>query len=300
METSVTNGHVENHKMVSNNNNRSPEPGSMEDTVEYRLMMAYAQRRRPKKKEDEKVNAQTKPLNGSADENGTTPSQAKPEAGKQEVKKKKKKKRFGRRLLSIFSCVKPQTEEAEAPQGAAAVEDKDDEDDVNNRCFFPGQVPPDSVEDDHEISDLAARVIEVVEELEFTTSDVEEDSKEDDVERMVGLLLREEGDQLAKKFKDAKLGWELLLNYNTFRMVIQTFLEKIGFRSRDPNALGPQASPKTQIAVACEITSRLSAMDTLPTNRLLDHGARFLQEDYSAWAQQQGGYEAAFQDDEVD
>lgn len=39
-----------------------------------------------------------------------------------------------------------------------------------------------------------------------------------------------------------------------------------------------------------QVTSRLSAVDALPVERLLGYGARFLQEDYSAWAQQQGGY----------
>lgn len=46
----------------------------------------------------------------------------------------------------------------------------------------------------------------------------------------------------------------------------------------------------TAVNVVHQVTSRLSAVDSLPVERLLGFGARFLQEDYSAWAQQQGGY----------
>lgn len=39
-----------------------------------------------------------------------------------------------------------------------------------------------------------------------------------------------------------------------------------------------------------QVASRLSAADTLPMNRLLGFGAKYLQTHYSAWAAQQGGY----------
>lgn len=39
-----------------------------------------------------------------------------------------------------------------------------------------------------------------------------------------------------------------------------------------------------------QVTSRLAAANTLPMNRMLYHGARYLQDHYSSWAQQHGGY----------
>ncbi|XP_042372891.1 apoptosis facilitator Bcl-2-like protein 14 [Plectropomus leopardus] len=79
-----------------------------------------------------------------------------------------------------------------------------------------------------------------------------------------------------------------------------TLLTRMGLRSQNPDSPGPKASPKTQIAVTCEVTSRLSAVRSLPGSQLLDHGARYLQHHYSAWAQQQGGYEEAFYSDDED
>lgn len=39
-----------------------------------------------------------------------------------------------------------------------------------------------------------------------------------------------------------------------------------------------------------QVTSRLSAVNTLPMSRMLDHGARYVRDHYSSWAQQEGGY----------
>nr|XP_019960408.1 PREDICTED: apoptosis facilitator Bcl-2-like protein 14 [Paralichthys olivaceus] len=121
----------------------------------------------------------------------------------------------------------------------------------------------------------------------------------DDVERLIGLLLRETGDRLnEKELKDLSLAKELFWNYAFFKRIITTLLTRMGMRTSDPDSPGPHASPKTQIAVACEATSRLSAMDTQPMNRLLGYGSRYLKEYYSSWAQEHGGYDAALESDE--
>lgn len=39
-----------------------------------------------------------------------------------------------------------------------------------------------------------------------------------------------------------------------------------------------------------QVTTRLSAVETLPTNRLLNHGAQYIQNNFSSWVQDQGGY----------
>lgn len=115
---------MENHTTASNgtpepDSQPDSDPGSMEDTVEFRLMMAYAQRRRPRKEPQ---------TNGHQ----TTPALMETQTdGKQEEKKKKKKKKFGRRLLSVFKCIKPQTDASEAAQPAAGSHDAVD------RCFVP-------------------------------------------------------------------------------------------------------------------------------------------------------------------
>ncbi|KAG8005513.1 Apoptosis facilitator Bcl-2-like protein 14 [Nibea albiflora] len=168
---------------------------------------------------------------------------------------------------------------------------------------------------------IAGRLKTIAKEIPFTAqeipsapSDIETDSPEvaydfhvlcsvdvDEVERLIGLLLREAGDKLNdEELENADISAALFGEYSFFKRLITTLLVRMGLMTTAPDALGPQASPKTQIAMTCEVTSRLSAVNTLPMNRMLDHGARFLQEYYSSWVKQQGGYEEAFHSDDDD
>lgn len=72
-------------------------------------------------------------------------------------------------------------------------------------------------------------------------------------------------------------------DYNFFKKVTDTFLQHMGFYG-DPD------SQKTKIALAFEVTSRLTAMDNHPMNRVLGFGVKYLQENHSAWIQQHGGW----------
>lgn len=107
----------------------------------------------------------------------------------------------------------------------------------------------------------------------------------DDVEKVVALLLREAGDKLDQEvrifpilpikfwwnslihhlwllflfflqIKDVNIAAEVFRNYSFFEKVMETLLRKMGLMS-EPDHLGPQASPKTQIAVTCEVRSGL-------------------------------------------
>lgn len=53
--------------------------------------------------------------------------------------------------------------------------------------------------------------------------------------------------------KDLNLAAELFRNYGFFEKVMRTLLRRMGLVNSDPDRLGPQASPKTQIAVTCEV-----------------------------------------------
>lgn len=109
----------------------------------------------------------------------------------------------------------------------------------------------------------------------------------DEVEKVIGLLLRETGDKLNEEVrnklldhvgkssfvkvwhlsmpKECKMSFclrqinikgelgELFSNYGFFERVINTLLTRMGLISPQPDALGPQSSPKTQIAVTCEV-----------------------------------------------
>lgn len=306
----MPNERVEIHDPLANHNGVSAhdlkpasDSRSMEDSAEFRVMMAYARRRRRKTGDRSPAPDSPEVVSNGTAVNATTPSQTlvKTETEETEEKKKKKQKKKKKRLnlRTIFRCVNPRTDDDEEPERT-----HDEPNNVNNRCLSPsaGSVREsggeEEEEEEHQLEEVASRLTELADEIPFIPPDLETDSEENEVEKMIGLLLRDSGDRLDQRMKDANISMEIFQDYGFFRMLMNTFLSRIGLRSPDPDAPGPQASPKTQIAVACEVTSRLSAINTLPMSRLLNHGARYLQDYYSSWVQQQGGYEAAFEDDD--
>ncbi|XP_039995771.1 apoptosis facilitator Bcl-2-like protein 14 [Xiphias gladius] len=299
----MANGRVDIHDIFSNQNDlksgtdgdptSASDTDGMEDTVEFRLMMAYAQRRRPKKDaESPKQDCPVK-LNGNADANGTsspqTPAKTGTELTEETTKKKKKKKRRGWKGLL---CIKPQPDDDEPhqrPEAQCCASDR--------YAYFQD----DEVIEDNELKDVAFQLTKLASEIPFTPPDLETDAPDDEVEKLIGLLLRESGDKVNEQMlKEVKIAKELFHNYSFFKTVITTLLMRMGLRTSNPDSPGPCASPKAQIAVTCEATRRFSTMDTLPTSRLLGFGARYLIEHYSSWVQEQGGYDAAFQSDDED
>lgn len=109
----MANGHVEIHDPFSNNDVASsdPEPTSqttsMEDTVEFRLLMAYSQRRRPKPRLVPNVR-----LQGQMD----PPS---PQKDGEEKTERKRKRKGVKGVFRMFNCIKPQTKHHEPPEPAS-------------------------------------------------------------------------------------------------------------------------------------------------------------------------------------
>ncbi|XP_044042828.1 apoptosis facilitator Bcl-2-like protein 14 [Siniperca chuatsi] len=309
----MANGHGETHGPISNRNDltsstdcdpkSTSDTDSMGDTVELRLLMAYAKRRLPEKDNELSTQDGKFALNGGTDTKEPSPLQTlvkteKEEEEKKKKKKKKKKKGWRKRLSSVIRCVRPQTVDEEPPQTIESPPD------VDNRCFDYISIDEGVVEtkEDDKLEEVVSRLTEIANEIPFIPPDIESDAPEDDVEKVIALLLREAGDKLNdKELKDAIRAREIFWNYRFFEKLIKTLLMRMGLMTSDPESLGPHASPKTQIAVTCEVTSRLSsAVDTLPMNRMLDHGARYLQDHFSSWAQNQGGYEEALYSEDED
>ncbi|CAL1568408.1 unnamed protein product [Knipowitschia caucasica] len=250
-----------------------------EGMVEFRILMAYAQRRRPKDL--------TKPLD---QDNNNTQNGFKIIGGsiKSEditaEKKKKKKIKFWKRLSKALTCFTPQTkDELPSRQGADSAPFRND------------------VHHEEDVEDVASRLAEISAEISFVLpeTDIETDSEDDEVEKVIGLLLRDAGDRLyERELKDTNIA-ALLGNYTFFERVILSLLVRMGL-SKNSEKVDPEESAKSQIAVACEATTRLSVLDTLPMTRLMSHGATFLNMHFSSWAEQHGGYEKAFDSEEED
>ncbi|XP_014063311.2 apoptosis facilitator Bcl-2-like protein 14 isoform X1 [Salmo salar] len=257
----------------------------MEDSVEFRLMMAYAQRRRPREvlcplpQGTDTQSGGTQTLEGHADTF----------IKKEEKKKKKKKKGMRVRLQSLVSCIRPHRDSTAVASGPPRTPPPTGTQRSSFRSFG-------NLKDELEV--VADRLTQIADGVCLSSGDLETDGEEDAIERLVGLLLRGAGDKLNEEvLKDASLSSELF-GYSLYERTISTFLSRLGLTS-DPSTEG---SRKDQIALTCEVTSRLSAVDSLPMSRVLGFGAKYLQDHFSSWAKQQGGYEEAFvnDDEEVD
>ncbi|XP_051911669.1 apoptosis facilitator Bcl-2-like protein 14 isoform X2 [Hippocampus zosterae] len=281
----MANARVEIHDPFGNHDDLSA-PSSdaegLQNTLEFRLLMAYTKKRqRLRQKRSQVVVKDQGPL---------------PDRSEEETTPKKTKIKF-KMMSRILACVKPKT--VKCPKESEA------ENIVVEEGFR--SVSPVESNESEEMDEVASRLTEIADEIPFAPPELETDSPDDEdanVEKLLGLLLRECGDNfdemVTKELKEALRSTLLFWNYGFFERLMKTLLKRMGLFNADPDAPGPQTSPKTQMAVACEVTSRLSAANTLPVNRLLGYGATYLQNHFSSWAKQQGGYEAAFDDDDDD
>ncbi|KAM9772582.1 apoptosis facilitator Bcl-2-like protein 14 [Syngnathus typhle] len=290
----MANGRVEIHDPLANLNDLSrPDADNLQDMLEFRLLMAYTKRRRRRWEKK----SQTSVEDGAPDSTRTCllPAESQEEASPPPKTKKKKK---WKRLPNILMCIKPQPDKChiEAEGGNAVVELCGD-----FRSVSPVEL---NEEMDEEMDEVASRLTEIADEIPFAPPEYESDGPDDDpdVEKLIGILLRECGDnydeEVTKGLKEALSSTQRLWSNGFFDKLMTTLLKKMGLFNADPEAPGPQTSPKTQMAVTCEVTSRLSAADTLAGSRLLGYGATYLQNHFSSWAKQQGGYEAAFDEDD--
>lgn len=127
----MANGHVEIHDPFSNRSDLTArsdsEPRStsdMDDTVEFRLLMAYANRRRPNR------GAESPPQKGGVRSPQTSAATEKEEEEEGKIQRKKKR---GIRLSKLLSCIKPRIKEDEPVRSVAKASGHDE------RCLSEGE-----------------------------------------------------------------------------------------------------------------------------------------------------------------
>ncbi|KAJ8374029.1 hypothetical protein SKAU_G00046090 [Synaphobranchus kaupii] len=223
--------------------------GSGESSVEFRLLMAYAQRRRP-------PNTQSQP-------GGNAPPQS-PRA-RDRRKKKKTSKKLRKMLLM---CVHPQREKDEQPMGEIV-----------------------------DVTSVADRLSSIVDSVDIRLEDIETDSPNDVAQQIVELL-RESGDQLDRKIKEDRVlaqHFRSGFTYALFERIATMFLQEVAPSDTIPDTQSPH---QARIALTCEVTRKLDAVDRHPMNMVMGFGAKYLQENFSLWVLQRGGWENAFEDKE--
>ncbi|NXT23300.1 B2L14 protein, partial [Syrrhaptes paradoxus] len=123
-------------------------------------------------------------------------------------------------------------------------------------------------------------------------SEGEEHDEEKIIQTIVSLL-RESGDRLEEKMKKDTVFsalFEDMLTYTFFEKITDSFLENISADSTNEPAGQLQ---RTKVAFTMEVATRLTAVDNHPMNLVLGFGSKYLREHFKPWIQDQGGWEKA-------
>ncbi|XP_068133423.1 apoptosis facilitator Bcl-2-like protein 14 [Hyperolius riggenbachi] len=249
-----------------------------ENSMEYRLLMAYAQRALPKSKfasvQDhmrprESHKAVSKGTENKAVTNG-------------EVHKKKAKRKNWRKRLTPKCLRSP---ENESMMASASL--RNGEKPVEERARTIAST----------LHDIVQRIKRAETEdggfRGFTRMhSVQPDggSDEDEIIANIVQILRSTGDKLNDQINQEKSLVEKiqdLWSYTFFKKVADSYLSD-AIPTSEPEEEEQQTD---RIALCVHATAALSTLDNQPMNRVLGFGARYLQENYSPWVQSKGGWE---------
>ncbi|XP_040293103.1 apoptosis facilitator Bcl-2-like protein 14 [Bufo bufo] len=275
-------------------------PLQEEDSIEFRVLMVYAQRTLPnnkfqdlmsqtpvKKKEAETSNGEGhtvgngpanslkkkgKKKKGAATSNGEG---HKVDDGPSATPKKKEKKR-SRHWRLFPKCLQP-------PRDKEEIKFRSDENPDDTRFREIVQRLKSIVQglekQDHESATF--RVLKRLPSIQHD-GDGEEDLIKDIVE-----ILRAEGDKMNKEIvqeQRLQANW----SYSFFQKLTEAYVSQM-----IPASELEDIQQTSKIALCIHATTKLTALDSHPMNRMFGFGARYLKENYSQWIQQQGGWEKA-------
>ncbi|XP_062860797.1 apoptosis facilitator Bcl-2-like protein 14 [Trichomycterus rosablanca] len=148
-------------------------------------------------------------------------------------------------------------------------------------------------------SSVVDELTRIVDRVPAAQDEVQTDSDTDLIQRLVDLL-KESGDKLNEKIQRDKelLGYlENCFSYNLFETLTAAFICKVVPAREQAEETTEQ---KRKIAWTFEMTSRLSALDLQPMNRVMGFGAQYVHQHFTPWIQQHGGWENTFNSNEND
>ncbi|NXE09976.1 B2L14 protein, partial [Lophotis ruficrista] len=116
-----------------------------------------------------------------------------------------------------------------------------------------------------------------------------EHDEEKTIQKIVSLL-RQSGDELEEEMKKDKGFYQHftdLLSYTFFEKITDLFLEDV--------SAGSTSEPGSQVqcrkvAFTMEVATKLTAVDNHPMNLVLGFGLKYLREHFKPWIQEQGGW----------
>ncbi|XP_065715472.2 apoptosis facilitator Bcl-2-like protein 14 [Patagioenas fasciata] len=123
------------------------------------------------------------------------------------------------------------------------------------------------------------------------------DGKEYDEEmiKTIVSLLRKSGDELEEMIQKDRTFYqrfEEMLSYTFFKSITDLFLKCAVADS--PSQTESQVQ-REKVAFTMEVATRLNAVDNHPMNLVLGFGSKYLREHFKPWIQEQGGWEKAFE-----
>ncbi|XP_044133908.1 apoptosis facilitator Bcl-2-like protein 14 [Bufo gargarizans] len=267
-------------------------PLQEEDSTEFRVLMVYAQRTLPnskfqdlmsqtpvKKREAETSNGEGhtnslkkkgKKKKGAATSNGKG---HKVDNGPLATPKKKK----SRRHWGLFpKCLQP-------PRDKEDIKFRSDEnpDDARFREIVQRlkSIVQGLEKQDHENSTFRG--------LKRLPSIQHDGDGEEDLIKDIVEILRAEGDKMNKEIvqeQRLQANW----SYSFFQKLTEAYVSQM-IPASEPEDI----QQTSKIALCIHATTKLTALDSHPMNRMFGFGARYLKENYSQWIQQQGGWEKA-------
>ncbi|XP_067150423.1 apoptosis facilitator Bcl-2-like protein 14 [Apteryx mantelli] len=143
-------------------------------------------------------------------------------------------------------------------------------------------------------SDVSFKMLALAHGPELQDRDAVDGSKDEGkVMQTIVALLRQSGDQLEKKIQKDKTFYQHfidMLSYTFFERVTDLILEDV---SADSTGKTEGQVQCTKVAFALEVATRLTAVDNHPMNMVLGFGIKYLREHFTPWIQNQGGWEKA-------
>ncbi|XP_035406966.1 apoptosis facilitator Bcl-2-like protein 14 [Cygnus atratus] len=292
------------------------------DSIEYKILMAYAQRRlsasRYKKllknetnapKSSSLIRSEVETHHQRGKDGSSQTSELQSGMRKQQSKKKPKQKHLSRYCLPFF-CSRA---EQEKPQNTFAPESHTFGTCTESLSVKTYHQTSEKADVDH-IADKLAKLVtsrpqsspsDVMFKTLVHSRSLEEDGKdtgegnesegndeEKTIQKIVALL-RKSGDQLEEKFKKDRTFYQQfkdMLSYTFFERVTDTFLEDVSADSTNETESQLQCA---KVAFTLEIATRLTAVDNHPMNLVMGFGSKYLKEHFSPWIRDRGGWEKA-------
>ncbi|XP_071589436.1 apoptosis facilitator Bcl-2-like protein 14 [Heliangelus exortis] len=277
------------------------------DSIEYKILMAYAQRRLSVSKYGKLLKNETnlkRKVKSDSQRGKGGPSQTCDivcqGGGTQQHSKKEPKGKHLPRSCLPFHCVtvkrqgysESTSEEFETNQEENSQHQTSETADVNHIADKLATLVTSRSQGSSLVSSFRAQC-RGDDDSVLTDGSEDKEHDENKIIQDIVSLLRQEGDRLEEKIKKDNVlrqHFKEMLSYTFFERVTDLFLEHV---TADSKSKPEDQVQCTKVAFTMEIATRLTAVDNHPMNLVLGFGLKYLREHFKPWIQDQGGWEKA-------